>query len=250
MIQSMPTEWNATAYDRVAQPMTRWGASVVDRLELAGHERVLDAGCGTGRVTELLVERLPRGYVVALDASAAMLEQARARLGRFGGRIEFVQQDLGRPFEIRVVDAIVSTATFHWVPDHEALFGNLAAVLRPGGRLAAQFGGAGNIAELVGIARSVDPAFDPVAHFETEEATARRLEHAGFRDVRTWLADESERFADLASLETYLANVALREHVATLEDGAGREFVSEVAARLPHSTIRYVRLNVDAIRGR
>ena len=118
-------------YDRVADPMTRWGAAVLDRLPLDGDERVLDAGCGSGRVTELLAARLPRGRVVALDGSPSMVEAARERLARFGDRVEYVVADLGAPLPLDgPVDAIVSTATFHWVPDHDALFANLAAVLR------------------------------------------------------------------------------------------------------------------------
>ena len=56
----MGHEWDALTYDRVALPQTRWGGQVLDRLELAGDEAVLDAGCGTGRVTEMLLSRLPR----------------------------------------------------------------------------------------------------------------------------------------------------------------------------------------------
>ena len=64
--------------------MTRWGSDVLERLPLRGDETVLDAGCGTGQITERLVERLPRGRVVALDGSPAMVEAARGRLARFG----------------------------------------------------------------------------------------------------------------------------------------------------------------------
>ncbi len=116
--------------------MTRWGTDVLDRLELRGDETVLDAGCGTGRVTERLAERLPAGRVVALDGSPAMVEAARGRLARFGDRISYVTADLGAPLPIAdaSVDAILSTATFHWIADHDALFRHLARVLRPGGR--------------------------------------------------------------------------------------------------------------------
>src|SRR5512144_2104322 len=120
------------------------GEAVLERLTLRGDERVLDAGCGSGRVTERLAERLPAGHVVALDGSASMVRQARVRLARFGERVSYVVADLGRPLPIASrVDAILSTATFHWVPDHDALFRNLAAIVRPGGRLVAQCGGAG-----------------------------------------------------------------------------------------------------------
>ncbi len=129
----MTRDWDARTYDRVADPMTRWGAAVLDRLPLEGDERVLDAGCGSGRVTELLAARLPRGRVVALDGSPSMVEAAKERLAPFGDRIEYVVADLGKPLPIEgLVDAIVSTATFHWVPDHDALFANLATVLAPG----------------------------------------------------------------------------------------------------------------------
>src|SRR5215207_6727275 len=116
-------DWDARTYDRVADPMHRWGLEVLDRLPLKGHERVLDAGCGSGRVTETLAERLPNGRVVALDASPAMLTEARRRLARFDDRIEYVQADLGKPLPLDgLVDAILSTATFHWVPDHATMF--------------------------------------------------------------------------------------------------------------------------------
>jgi trans-aconitate 2-methyltransferase len=141
--------WDARTYDRVADPQTRWGRVVLDRLPLTGDERVLDAGCGSGRVTELLAQRVPDGSVVALDASDAMVDAARQRLAPYGDRIEFVVADLGEPLPLaEPVDAILSTATFHWVPNHDALFANLAAVVRPGGWLVAQCGGAGNIASI------------------------------------------------------------------------------------------------------
>ena len=147
----MARDWDARTYDRVADPMTRWGTAVLDRLPLHGGERVLDAGCGSGRVTEQLLERMgvDGGTVVALDGSPAMVDAARDRLARYGDQVEYVVADLGRPLPIDgPIDAILSTATFHWVPDHDALFANLAAVLRAGGWLVAQCGGVGNIATI------------------------------------------------------------------------------------------------------
>ena len=141
----MPRDWDAGAYDRLPIPMTRWGTVVVSWLDLEGDERVLDAGCGTGQVTERLLERLPDGEVVALDGSPSMIDQARERLGE--DRVRYVVHDLLDPIPIEPVDAVLSTATFHWVPDHDRLFANLAEVLEPGGQLAAPCGGAGNAAE-------------------------------------------------------------------------------------------------------
>ena len=163
----MPRDWDARTYDLVADPQTRWGIAVLDRLALEGDERVLDAGCGTGRVTEQLLQRLPRGTVIALDGSPAMIDAARERLARFGDRIDYVVADLGRPLPVDgSVDAVLSTATFHWVPDHDALFANLAAVTRPGGWLVAQCGGAGNVARIEAVLATIGDGWRGSHHFE------------------------------------------------------------------------------------
>ena len=217
-----PGDWNASSYDRVADPQTRWGAEVLERLPLDGDETVLDAGCGTGRVTELLLARLPRGRVVALDASAAMLGEARGRLARFGDQVTYVHADLAEPLPIdEPVDAVLSTATFHWVPDHDALFANLAAVMHPGGQLAAQCGGHGNIATVA--AALVDLGIAPAWNFATPEATVRRLADAGFTDAEVWLEPHPVELEPGEPLLTYLATIPLKDVVATsLSTSGGR----------------------------
>jgi len=245
----MPRDWDARTYDRVADPMARWGATVLDRLPLAGDERVLDAGCGSGRVTELLAARLPRGRVVALDGSPSMIGAARERLAAFADRIEYVVADLGRPLPLEgLVDAVLSTATFHWVPDHDALFANLAAVLRPGGRLVAQCGGVGNIASVQRVLTTIGDGWLGPAHFETPMATVRRLDTAGFVDVECWLTDEPTRFEAGEPFETYLRTVVLGAHLERLPPGEHDAFVHEVATRLREPLIDYVRLNIVARR--
>jgi trans-aconitate 2-methyltransferase len=242
-------DWDAETYDRISDPQFRWGASVVGWLDLDGDETVLDAGCGSGRVTELLAERLPRGRVVALDGSASMIEQAGRRLQRFGDRIRFVVADLLHPLPLaEPADAVLSTATFHWIPDHDALFANLAAALRPEGRLAAQCGGAGNLATVVRALEEVgaDPSTEKV--LATPERTSERLRVAGFADVKCWLHAEPTPFETLEALETFLRTVALGDHVATMGDDEAEAFVHAVAERLPRLELDYVRLNIDARR--
>ena len=244
----MPRDWDARTYARVAQPMTRWGETVLERLALAGDERVLDAGCGTGRVTERLAERLPRGRVVALDGSPAMVEATRERLARFGDRVEYVVADLGRTLPIEPVDAILSTATFHWVPDHDALFHNLAAVLRSNGWLIAQCGGVGNIASIQRVLATVGDGWLGDVHFETPEDTTRRLAAAGFVEIDCWLTEEPTRFEPGEPLETYLRTVVLGSHLARMPPEEHDAFVHAVAAGLPEPLIDYVRLNIVARR--
>jgi trans-aconitate 2-methyltransferase len=245
----MLRDWDARTYDRVADPQTRWGTAVLDRLPLTGDERVLDAGCGSGRVTELLAARLPRGRVVALDGSPAMIDAARERLASFGDRIEYVVADLGEPLPIEgSVDAILSTATFHWVPDHDALFANLAAVLRPGGRLVAQFGGVGNVASVTKVLATIGDGWLGPAHFETPLATVRRLDAAGFVDIECWLKDEPTWFEPGEPFESFLRTVVLGPNLDRLPPAEHDAFVHEVASRLPDPLIDYVRLNVVARR--
>ena len=242
----MGQDWDAATYDRVSDPMLRWGARVLERLELAGEERVLDAGCGSGRVTELLLERLPRGRVVALDVSPAMIAEAGRRLAASHDRVELVVADLTRPLPVAPVDAIFSTATFHWIRDHDALFRHLAAVLRPGGQLVAQCGGAGNLASVRAVLQELGT--DDLRNYATPEETAARLAAAGFVDVRTWLEPAPTPLEPGEPLETYLATVILRDHLRELPPEERAAFVRTVAERLPRPELDYVRLNILARR--
>lgn len=244
-----PRDWDARTYDRVADPMTRWGLDVLERLPLAGDELVMDAGCGTGRVTEQLAERLPNGHVVALDGSPAMIDAAQARLARFGDRVRYVVADLGQPLPIDGdVDAVLSTATFHWVPDHDAQFRNLAAVTRPGGRLVAQCGGFGNISRIKRAVASIGDGWLGPAHYETVEATERRLAAAGYVDIACWLTEEPTRFDPGEPFEAYLRTVALGPQVERLPEGERDDFIHEVAERIGEPLVDYVRLNISARR--
>ena len=244
----MPREWDAGSYDRLAAPMTRWGEAVVGRLDLDGGERVLDAGCGSGRVTAMLASRLPRGHVIALDGSAAMIEKARERLARFGDRVSYVVADLAQQLPIEEpVDAVLSTATFHWIRDHQVLFANLAAVMRPGAELVAQCGGVGNIANVEAVLRDLGESFGGRKHFAGVKGTRANLEAAGFTDIEVWLHEEPTELAP-EDLEPYLATICLGDHVEGMTDAKRKEFVHEVAARMPTSQIDYVRLNIRARR--
>jgi trans-aconitate 2-methyltransferase len=246
-----PRDWDAASYERMSAPLEAMGRDVLDRLDLRGDERVLDAGCGTGRVTAALVDRLPRGEVVAVDGSPAMVEQARARLeGRAEVRVaDLLELELEPP-----VDAILSTATFHWIADHDRLFTRLREVLRPGGRLAAQCGGEGNVAALAEAARRVG-AREPFAPalagwpgpwtFAGPRETAERLRRLGWVDVWTWSHDVRVEPDDPRE---YLGTVALGSHLERLDPALREPFVDAVIAELDEPVVDYVRLNILARR--
>lgn len=246
-------DWNGAAYDRLADPQTRWGRTVVSRLELEGSEIVLDAGCGSGRVTEALLDRLPGGRVVALDVSPSMLAQARQRLSKRAAQVRFVQADLLEFDPARLgtevpVDAIFSTATFHWVTDHGLLFTNLAGVLRPGGQLVAQCGAEGNIERVLEAVRSLGVERAGTWLYASAADTEARLRAAGFDEIQVWTNPEPTPFPSGASLVEFLETVCLREYLATVPPGQRRAFARQVAARMPEPVIDYVRLNMVARR--
>jgi trans-aconitate 2-methyltransferase len=243
-----PRDWNAASYQRVSAPLEAMGREVLDRLELRGDERVLDAGCGTGRVTAALLERLPRGEVVAVDGSPAMVAEARERLGP---RADVRVADLTQLVLSPPVDAILSTATFHWIADHDRLFERLFAALEPGGRLVAQCGGAGNVAAVeAAIDRVAEPALAGWSgpwNFASPATTAQRLERLGFTEVRTW--PQVVRVEPDDPLE-YLSTVMLGSHLERVPAERRDAFVAAVLAELPEPAIEYVRLNIAAQRPR
>jgi trans-aconitate 2-methyltransferase len=259
-------EWDASEYEAVSAPQTSWGADLLEifleRRGLRGDEVVIDAGCGTGRVTELLLRYLPDGTVLAVDASENMVEAARRR---FAGeaRVRVEHQDLLLLELDRPVDVIFSTATFHWIKDHELLFERLARTLKPGGRLVAQCGGKGNIARTLAVIERVmgeDRFRDAFVgwergwNFADPETTKARLEGAGFEEVETWLHEELTEFGSVDELARFLKTVVLRQHLTFLPEAQKRDsFAAAVAARLAGEgplVVDYVRLNMLATRSR
>jgi len=256
-------DWNATAYHRVSNPQTEWGSPVLARLPLAGHELVLDVGCGTGRLTERLIERLPRGRVIAVDRSASMIASAREHLGaRYAGRVSFVQADAAAlPFAGQA-DAVFSTATFHWVLDHERLFASIFAALRPGGRLVAQAGGGPNLRRIHErcAALMADPEF--AAHFQSwkspwefadPETTRTRLRGAGFQTIATDMHPSPVHQPDAPAFREFVEHVICRPHLSYLPTPALRDRfldrLTDLAANDPTPfELDYWRLNLDAQR--
>jgi trans-aconitate 2-methyltransferase len=241
-------DWDAGTYHRVSDVHTEWADQLLSRLQLEGSETVLDAGCGSGRVTAMVLERLPQGHVVAVDAAPSMVEHARETLG---DRATVLQQDL---LELSVpdpVDAAFSNAVFHWVPDHPRLFARLHTALKPGGQLEAQYGGFGNVerfhqaADEAGAQEPFAPYLDGWIgpwNFTTDDQARGWLEDAGFVDVNAWL---EEWPMTPAEPRDYIRTVCLGHHLQKLPEELRDQYVDLVAERMPRE-IDYVRLNISA----
>jgi trans-aconitate 2-methyltransferase len=246
-------DWDATTYDRVSDPQFAWAQEQLVRLDLREDEIVLDAGCGSGRVTAVLVDLVPRGRVYAVDVAPSMAEHARQALG---DRATVFAQDLVELELPETVDAVFSNATFHWIPDHDALFAALARNMKPGARLVAQCGGKGNIDTFRRLADEVAQEERFTAHFvdwkgpwnyATPEETTGRLERAGFEDVTCWLEPKP---TELAEPRSFVRSVCLVRHLDHVPDQLQDEFLDRVLERAGTPLVlEYVRLNMTARRG-
>ena len=255
-------EWNSAVYHRLSGPQVSWGKKVLSRLALRGDETVLDAGCGTGRLTADLLEALPRGHLIAVDLSENMLQSAREHLAaRFGQGLHLLACDLlDLPFQ-RIFDIIVSTAAFHWVLDHDRLFQNLHAVLIPGGRLEAQCGGGPNLRRLRERANALiaTPRFAPYFAefhepwlFQDAEGAATTLRHAGFADVETSTEAAPTALDDPAHYREFVRNIIFRRHLGNLPtEDLRNQFLDNLTKQAandnPPFVLDYWRLN---LRGR
>lgn len=243
----MPRDWNADRYAALPLPHVKWGARTQARLPLTGDEHVLDAGCGPGRDTLALLERLPRGRVTAVDASSQMLIELRKRVPDEPDRMEVIHADLTQPLPVRRrVDAIFSVATFHWITDHQALFLNLANTLREGGKLVAECGGRNNISTINRAADEVLGRPGEMWEFPGEGETERRLRQAGFRDVDVRLRPHPVHIEHREVWLDYLRVVLLGGYLDALATTQRDEFVRAVAAQLPYQVVDYVRLEMFA----
>jgi trans-aconitate 2-methyltransferase len=223
---------------------------VLKRLELRGNEVAVDAGCGSGRVTAELVKRVPRGRVIAVDGSEAMIAKARERLGEGAA---YLVADLSELELAEPVDLIFSTATLHWILDHDRLFARLRAALRPGGRLVAQCGGEGNVAEHAAVIAEVAALPEFATHLERAEGlwnfagpadTEERLKRAGFAEARCWLQPKPVKPEQPLD---FISTVTLGPLLAQLPEEQRHSFAEAVLARSEQPLVlNYVRLNIEA----
>jgi trans-aconitate 2-methyltransferase len=251
-------DWDAERYHRVSDPQRSWGLRVLERLDARAGERILDIGCGTGRLTAEIASRVPGTRVVGVDRSSTMVEEAHRR----APELRLARADATRlPLRGAIFNAVFSTATFHWVHDHAALFTEIWRVLVPGGRLVAQAGGGRNLARLHAratrlAARDYPAAFeawDDPWTFAGVDDTRGRLEAAGFSTVEVWLEEAPTTFADAALYTEFVSTVCLRHHLARLATADRDRFMRVIADQAAHDdppyTLDYWRLNIDARKG-
>lgn len=252
------TDWDAGTYHQLSEPQLAWGRKLAERLAPAAGERILDLGCGTGRMTAELAASFPDVRFVGADVSHAMLAEAR----RASPALAFVRADgAALPFA-GAFDAVFSAATFHWIRDHAALFRTVHSALKPGGRLVAQCGGGPNLRRLLDRTHALmDGAEfrrffgdwrDPWV-FAEPPGTRARLAAAGFTRIDVSLEPAPTTLAGGAAFAEFISCVCVRHHVDRLPPAERRRFIAALsdaaAGDDPPFTLDYWRLNMSARKG-
>lgn len=234
------TAWDGVAYDALPLPHEQWGKRTIEALNLAPHETLLDAGCGTGRDAQLALEQLANGALVCVDQSSTMLDQCRSRFGH-DSRVQIFLGDLDKPLPVapESIDAIMSVAALHWLADHNNVWQHFYSALKPGGRIATDCGGFGNLARTLALVPKIDPNIKfPDWYYANVSDTENLLHAAGFVDIEVSLRPHPTPLPDKETLATYLRTLVFREW----DD----DQISRMSELLTDNTLDYVRLEVRA----
>jgi len=257
---SSVSEWNSESYHRVSNIQFNWGTRLVERLALRGDELILDAGCGSGRVTAVLARRLPRGRVIGLDLSENMLRTGQQTYSDEGVRNAGTVCATLTAVPLRPrFDGIFSNAAFHWVLDPYRLFRELFSVLKPGGWLQAQCGGGPNLARMLAETAKLmsRPEYAPFFVdwreswlFADPDITRVRLQAAGFVEIHTSLEAATCRLASPQEFRQFTSTVVLKNHLARITDPMLREQFLDESTRIGEEKLNleldYWRLNINA----
>ena len=159
----MSDTWNPAQYEKFRAEREQPFVDLAAMIRPAPGLRIVDLGCGTGRLTRRLHTELAAGGTLGVDRSPRMLEQARAD-GDLPG-LRFETGDIEGFAPTSPVDVVFSNAAFHWVADHRALIARLASLIAPGGQLVFQ----------------VPAAHETPSHVVAEELTRIEPFASGFR---------------------------------------------------------------------
>ena len=186
--------WNATDYAKNSSEQQKWARELIAKLNLRGDERVLDLGCGDGKVTAEIAQQLPRSEIVGVDLSQEMIDFAQRTFDQ--PNLSFAHGDATALTFNKEFDVVFSNAVLHWVYDHVPVLNGIDRALKPGGRILLQMGGRGNAAGILAIVNEIacrerwSPYFASFSFrygFHGPEGYSRWLTDAGFRPRRVEL---------------------------------------------------------------
>ena len=244
--------WNPERYERNAGFVADLGAGVFDLLAPQPGERILDVGCGHGKLTEKITAA--GAVVVAIDASYEQVEAARAR-GLDARVMDARELDFEKEF-----DAVFSNAALHWIKDADSVIQGIKKALVPGGRFVGEMGGEANCAGVLdGVAGAMDKRGLVIAdfwpwYFPSVEDYQARLNKAGFRvpsieifERPTPIPGDIEGWFEVFG-ESFLGAVPEQDRTAFLDD-IRDDLAPEFCDDEGNWSVDYVRLRFQAFLG-
>ncbi|HOV98276.1 MAG TPA: methyltransferase domain-containing protein [Bacteroidota bacterium] len=257
--------WNAVEYSNNSAAQFSWAQELLKKLHLHGGESVLDIGSGDGKVTALIAEQVPRGFVLGIDSSYEMVKLAQTKFPNSLVRnLHFEQHDI-RSFSMKEkFDVAFSNATLHWIIDQQPVLTNIHRALRPNGRMLVQMGGSGNAALVVEALDNVcamsrwnlffkDFLF-PYGFYLPEQYRTW-LHEAGFIDIRVELIPKRMVFRDETGFKGWFRSTWL-PYLERIPAEQKEEFIEDVTneyIKLSPPTdngieVGMVRLEVEALK--
>jgi len=258
--------WSAEDYASNSVVQQTWARELIARLKLRGNERVLDVGCGDGKITAEMARTVPRGVAVGVDASPQMIEFAKKTFpaGK-NPNLEFYVIDARKIQFVRKFDLVFSNAALHWVDDHQAFLRGAASVLRTGGRLVVSCGGKGNAHDVFLALRPEMRAkrwreffrkMEAPYFFHSPEEYKKWLPRFGFKTRYVKLVPKDATYPGREGFATWLRTTWL-PYTQRVPEAVRQEFIDAVADRylakhpadakgLVH--VRMVRLEIDAVK--
>ncbi|HUT37673.1 MAG TPA: methyltransferase domain-containing protein [Methanoregula sp.] len=144
--------WNAADYNKSSPAQRLWAQELIAKSGLFGNERVIDIGCGDGKVTAAIAASVPQGAVTGIDSSPEMIRFAREHFPRrIHPNLTFIQMDARHLTFLEEFDVVFSNAALHWISDHRPVLAGIARSLVPGGRAVLQMGGKGNADQVFSV---------------------------------------------------------------------------------------------------
>jgi trans-aconitate methyltransferase len=260
MVPSDPSPsftWNAADYHRNSPAQYQWAQELIEKLRLSGDERVLDIGCGDGKVTAEIARRLPEGCVTGVDSSPEMIRFARDHFPQTEyPNLSFVQMDARALSFKEEFDLVFSNSALHWIIDHKPVLAGIKRSLRPGGKLLIRMGGKGNAEQVFGVLEGMlgkprwskyfNDFFFIYSFFDSADYRLL-LTEAGFESIRVDLIPKDMTYPSREDFAAWIRTTWL-PWMARLPEGERTGFINaltdEYLVMIPVGTDRLIHVHM------
>jgi trans-aconitate methyltransferase len=256
--------WDAETYDNISTIQEQFALKLIQLRNWTGKEIVMDAGCGSGRVTKILAKEIPNKKIYAIDIDVNMIDKAKDNLSQFEN-VTIINSDL-LDLNLQIisskVDVIFSNAALHWILNHQKLFNTFFELLNQNGQLLIQCGGYGNLKKAISIFNKIKDSekfkdyfkeWKEEWYFPKPSNTEKLLNEIGYNNIKVYLSEASISFVNKSSYSLYLKTVVLGPYLRYIpSDNYKEEYLKSILNEIEQNHLEmiwnldYVRLNILA----